>query len=177
MFPKEEYPYRRWINYRIKHTLPVTMKMEAELNDLEEMVAENGFHSDFKLIFYSKPDGEKLIKMIVEDKNLLVIVDFLVEVVSYFRTPFNGSDAQPYQFMPLYNNYPPMVIDIKVKNVWALIPGDLVDKAGDSLAILIDVDYQQEWAGDNWIGPGSCEKRLDLKLKKTFIFRWDSIML
>jgi len=41
----------------------------------------------------SRPDGEKLIKMIVEEKNLMVVVDFLVDVVQFFRTPFNGSDV------------------------------------------------------------------------------------
>lgn len=37
--------------------------------------------SDFKLIMRSGPDGEKLIKMVVENKNLLILVDFLVDVV------------------------------------------------------------------------------------------------
>jgi vacuolar protein sorting-associated protein 13A/C len=44
----------------------------------------------------SKPDGEKLIKMIIEEKNLVVVADFLVDVVQFFRTPYNGSDAQDY---------------------------------------------------------------------------------
>ena len=29
----------------------------------------------------SKPDGEKLIKMVIEDKNLIVILDFIMDVV------------------------------------------------------------------------------------------------
>lgn len=93
----------------------------------------------------SRPDGEKLIKMIVENKNLLVVVDFLVDVVQFFRTPYNGSDTQPYQYMPLFNNYPPMVVEVKVSNVWALIPGDLQNFEAHSLALLIDILYRQSW--------------------------------
>ena len=124
----------------------------------------------------SGPDGEKLIKMVVENKNLLILVDFLVDVVQYFRTPFNGSDTQPYQRMPLFNNYPPMVVQVKVNNLWAIILGDYSNVNTHSLALLVDITYQQQWAGDNWIGPGRCEKKLDLKLKKTYIFKTDHIV-
>jgi vacuolar protein sorting-associated protein 13A/C len=54
---------------------------------------EDGMPSDFRLIFNSKPDGEKIIKMIIENKNLLLLLDFLVEAVSLFRNPYNGSDT------------------------------------------------------------------------------------
>lgn len=90
----------------------------------------------------SKPDGEKLIKMIVEEKNLVVVVDFLVDVVQFFRTPYNGSDVQPYQQMPMFNNYPPMVLEVKVSNVWAIIPGDYSTSNCQSLAILLDAVYR-----------------------------------
>jgi len=64
--------------------------------------------------------------MIVENKNLLLLIDFLIDTVAFFRNPFNGSDTQPYQYMPMFNNYPPMVVEVKVSNVWILIPGDYV---------------------------------------------------
>jgi len=32
-----------------------------------------------------------------------------------------------YQRNPIFNNYPAMVIEIDVSNVWALVLGDLVD--------------------------------------------------
>ena len=124
----------------------------------------------------SKPDGEKLIKMIVEEKNLVVVVDFLVDVVQFFRTPYNGSDVQPYQFMPMFNNYPPMVLEVKVSNVWAIIPGDYSTLNCQSLAILLDAVYRQSWRGDNWIGPGACTKFIEAILKKIYIFKTDYLV-
>jgi vacuolar protein sorting-associated protein 13A/C len=173
-YPTEEFPKRRWVNYRICQTLPNTIIDDP--NDFDNLAAEYGRDSDFRLIFNSKPDGEKIIKMIVENKNLLLLTDFLGETVQFFRTPYNGSDTQPYQYMPMFNNYPTMLVEVKVCNVWVLIPGDYVKMDSQSLALLVDVTYQQDWAGDNWIGPGMCEKRLDANLKKIFIFRTDTVI-
>lgn len=33
----------------------------------------------------TRPDGEKLIKIKLEDKNIILLIDFLVEVVLFFR--------------------------------------------------------------------------------------------
>ena len=40
----------------------------------------------------SRPDGEKIMKMTLRDKNLVIVGDLLGEIVSFFRGPFNGSD-------------------------------------------------------------------------------------
>lgn len=43
--------------------------------------------------------------------------DFLFDLIGFFRTPFNGSDDilnKRFYREPKYNNYPPMVIKIKV---------------------------------------------------------------
>jgi hypothetical protein len=70
---------------------------------------------DLKLVFVTQPDGEKLIKIHLYHKNLIFLNDFIMDLVSFFRTPFNGSDdiENKYFFRaPDYNNYPPMVIKI-----------------------------------------------------------------
>jgi hypothetical protein len=46
------------------------------------------------MIFLAQPDGEKLIKLIIENKNIVAAVDLLVDLVTVFRQPFNGSDIQ-----------------------------------------------------------------------------------
>lgn len=47
---------------------------------------------DFRYIFRSRPDGEKLIKMTLENKTLYLAVDLITDLVTFFRKPFNGSD-------------------------------------------------------------------------------------
>lgn len=47
---------------------------------------------DFRFIMRSRPDGEKLIKMILENKTLYLAPDLLSDLVLFFRKPYNGSD-------------------------------------------------------------------------------------
>jgi hypothetical protein len=41
--------------------------------------------ADFKFRFESRPDGEKIIKMILEKKTIILMTDWLVPVIVYFR--------------------------------------------------------------------------------------------
>lgn len=75
-------------------------------------------------VFTSRPDGEKLIKMQLENKSLILLIDFIMDIVQYFRKPFDGSDVQPNLKPPFYNNYPPMVVKIRAANICALLLGD-----------------------------------------------------
>lgn len=78
---------------------------------------EDMVYNDLKFAFIAQPDGEKLIKIHINNKNFLFMNDFLSDLISFFRVPFNGSDdIQSKKFFrePAYNNYPPMVIKIKV---------------------------------------------------------------
>ena len=37
------------------------------------------------MIFTARPDGEKVIKLTIENKNIVVAVDLLIELVNVFR--------------------------------------------------------------------------------------------
>lgn len=50
-------------------------------------------NADVLFLMKTRPDGEKLIKIKVQNKNVVLLVDFLAEVVQYFRVPYNGSDV------------------------------------------------------------------------------------
>ena len=41
---------------------------------------------------YTRPDGEKVMKMSIENKNLVYMNDFIMDIVKFFRKPFDGSD-------------------------------------------------------------------------------------
>lgn len=70
---------------------------------------------DFKFLFRSRPDGEKLMKFILEDKTLYIASDLITDLVSFFRKPFNGSDFQPnLKQPPFFNNFPQMTVEFKV---------------------------------------------------------------
>ncbi|EGR32997.1 PH domain protein [Ichthyophthirius multifiliis] len=129
---------------------------------------------DLKLVFVSQPDGEKLIKINLFRKNLVFLNDFVDDLVKFFRTPFNGSDdiESKYFFkQPDYNNYPPMVVKILAKDIWAIIHENLNDYSQNCLAINLDVDYLQEWIGDSFMGPGSAYMDINANLNRVQIFK------
>lgn len=47
---------------------------------------------DFRFLFRARPDGEKLIKMTIENKTVFLANDLITEIVTFFRKPYNGSD-------------------------------------------------------------------------------------
>lgn len=47
---------------------------------------------DLRFILRSRPDGEKLIKMIIEGKTIYLAIDLITDIVTFFRKPYNGSD-------------------------------------------------------------------------------------
>ena len=83
--------------------------------------------SDVRMLFLAQPDGEKLIKLIIENKNVVAEVDLLVDLLNVFRDPFNGSDVQErkvgigekelgekekFFFAPDANNWATMTVEI-----------------------------------------------------------------
>jgi hypothetical protein len=40
---------------------------------------------DVKFLFISRPDGEKIIKILLEDKNLLAVLDLIMDLIFVFR--------------------------------------------------------------------------------------------
>ncbi|CAD8085165.1 unnamed protein product [Paramecium sonneborni] len=191
---------RRWLNFREKQVLPITIEnnnnsdgkddyyyyFNDDNHDInyqkprpQKQQKEDQQKQDLYFIMKTKPDGEKLIKIKLENKNIILLIDFLVEVVQFFRQPYNGSDKQPYQRNPHFNNFPPMVMEINVVNVWAIVLGDLEKEAFEkskSIGILLDCNYSQTWLGDSWFGPGSCEKNIEAILKKLYIFQTNHII-
>ncbi|CAK73960.1 unnamed protein product (macronuclear) [Paramecium tetraurelia] len=193
---------RRWLNFRERQVLPITLENNNHTDDKDDydyyfgddnhdvtnqqyqkrpfqQQKEDQQKQDLYFIMKTRPDGEKLIKIKLENKNIILLIDFLVEVVQFFRQPYNGSDKQPYQRNPHFNNFPPMVIEINVVNVWAIILGDLEKEnfeKSKSIGILLDCNYSQTWLGDSWFGPGSCEKNIEATLKKLYIFQTNHII-
>jgi len=49
-------------------------------------------YNDLKFCFITRPDGEKLMKAHLKNKNFVFMNDFLFDLIGFFRTPFNGSD-------------------------------------------------------------------------------------
>lgn len=47
---------------------------------------------DFVFRFESRCDGEKLIKMNLKRKNIILLPDFIKDIVMFFRKPHDGSD-------------------------------------------------------------------------------------
>ena len=76
---------------------------------------------DFVFRFESRCDGEKLIKMEIGNKNVAIVVDFITDIIKFFRKPFDGSDVQKNIHRPNFNNYPPMVVSIKARNICAIM--------------------------------------------------------
>ncbi|CAD8180234.1 unnamed protein product [Paramecium pentaurelia] len=195
---------RRWLNFRERQVLPITIENNNHQDDKDDydyyfgddnhditnqkpqyqyrpyqQQKEDQQKQDLYFIMKTKPDGEKLIKIKLENKNIILLIDFIVEVVQFFRQPYNGSDKQPYQRNPPFNNFPPMVIEINVVNVWAIVLGDLEKETFEkskSIGILLDCNYSQTWLGDSWFGPGSCEKNIEATLKKLYIFQTNHII-
>lgn len=49
-------------------------------------------YNDLKFAFVTQPDGEKLIKIHIKNKNFVFMNDYLFDLIAFFRNPFNGSD-------------------------------------------------------------------------------------
>ena len=112
--------------------------IEKECNQLRD---EFKSESDLKFIMKTCPDGEKQIKVQLDNKNILFIFDLIWDIVLFFKQPFNGSDIQPYIFQPIFNNYAPMYIEIALSNICIILPGSLSKKENQSLALVVDLMY------------------------------------
>ena len=134
------------------------------------------------MLFLARPDGEKLIKVIIEKKNIVAAVDLLVDIVSVFRQPFNGRDIQKrkvskddkkgesFVFAPKANNWARMTVEVQANNLCLLLLQNFDEFNKNALALLIDAKYKHEWIGDSWYGPGSCSISVQANLKKAFLF-------
>lgn len=69
------------------------------------------------LVFTSSPQGEKLIDISIEQKNLIIFIDLIQEMIAYFMKPF-GEEKNYIETLIDYNNYPPMTVRVRktIKN-------------------------------------------------------------
>lgn len=69
----------------------------------------------FGLVFTSSPEGEKLIDISIEQKNLIIFIDLIQEMIAYFMKPF-GEEKNYIETLIDYNNYPPMTVRVRKTN-------------------------------------------------------------
>lgn len=98
-WPVDNYPDRDWMIYDYKDHVHYSFtdsnedyaEMDSDEVWLEKFsqTRKNPFiknkNADFKFRFESRPDGEKIIKMILEKKTVVLMTDWLVPVIVYFR--------------------------------------------------------------------------------------------
>ena len=61
-------------------------------NECDKLNSEFKIESAIKFIMKTNPDGEKQIKIQLENQNILLVPDLLFDIILFFRQPFNGSD-------------------------------------------------------------------------------------
>lgn len=66
--------------------------MQDEYEDLVEDA--NKRLCDLKFYMVTQPDGEKLIKIQLSNKNIVAYPDLIIKLIGFFRNPYNGSDFQ-----------------------------------------------------------------------------------
>ena len=49
--------------------------------------------NQLKLVFNARFNGDKLIKLWLNDKNVILILDLLMDLIGFFMGPFDGSDV------------------------------------------------------------------------------------
>ena len=160
----------------IIHSLKSVKQPNLEDSD-DEVKNFQGSDAEFKLIFTSKYDGEKLIKIKVTNKNLILLIDLLSELVSFFMKPFDGSDIPSYIHKKPFNNNPPMIVKVELSNIYLILLADFKTiKDTESIAVLIDLKYDHKWLGDAYVGPGSIEIVVGLDIKKFCLFKTPDLM-
>ncbi|KAL4483457.1 hypothetical protein ABPG73_001006, partial [Tetrahymena malaccensis] len=196
-WPQDDFPRgRKWVIQNYQQCLPITIPDNQnqrlyQYNDMEQQYnlfrmnnlynfigSESDLeYNDLKFAFITQPDGEKLIKIHIKNKNFVFMNDFLFDLIAFFRTPFNGSDDilnKQFFRQPKQNNYPPMVIKIQAENFWALIL-DSLNNPSNCLAVNLNADYLQEWIGDSGMGPGSALMDINIDLRKLLTCNTDKI--
>ncbi|KAL4464468.1 hypothetical protein ABPG72_021161 [Tetrahymena utriculariae] len=196
-WPQDDFPKgREWVIHNYQQCLPITIPDNQnqrlyQYNDMEQqynLFRMNNLYNfigseadleynDLKFAFITQPDGEKLIKIHIKNKNFVFMNDFLFDLIAFFRTPFNGSDDilnKQFFRQPKQNNYPPMIIKIQAENFWALIL-DSLNNPSNCLAVNLNADYLQEWIGDSGMGPGSALMNINIDLKKLLTCNTDKI--
>ncbi|EAR98069.2 PH domain protein, putative (macronuclear) [Tetrahymena thermophila SB210] len=123
-WPTDNYPKRKKKIYKLVESLKKTIaNPKSDYEDLQnEFDLMYKLHEknkcDFKFIFRSRPDGEKLIKMMIENKTVYLGIDLISDIVRFFRNPYNGSDFQPnVKQSPYFNNFAQMTVEIKASNL------------------------------------------------------------
>lgn len=150
------------------------------LEDLEEDDRKNfqGKDSELKLVFTSRYDGEKLIKIKLNNKNLIVLIDLITDLVSFFMKPFDGTNVPSYiRKIPPFNNNPPMIVKVELSNIYMILLADYNNiKDSESISILIDLNYEHKWLGDAYLGPGSIDISVYLFLKRFCLFKTSDLI-
>ncbi|KAL4465070.1 hypothetical protein ABPG72_009448 [Tetrahymena utriculariae] len=130
-WPTDNYPKRKKRIFKLNESLKKTISNpKSDYEDLQnEFDLMFKLHEknkcDFKFIFRSRPDGEKLIKMIIENKTVYLGIDLISDIVRFFRNPYNGSDFQPnVKQSPFFNNFAQMTVEIKASNLMCFTKSD-----------------------------------------------------
>lgn len=112
-----------------------------------------------------KYDGEKHIDIKCEDKAIILVGDFLMDLVQFFRNPF-WYPHQDFEIIPTknYNNYPSMTVELCFENCSIILAQDFEKKErNDCLVIISDIHFSQKYFADCWMGPGSLLKDINVK--------------
>lgn len=59
--------------------------MQLEYDKFEFIEKKKRHICDVRFLFVSRPDGEKIIKLIIEDKCVTACLDLIIEAVVFFR--------------------------------------------------------------------------------------------
>ena len=172
--------------------LPFIIKEPEQIREPQLEQPESTEHIpgyDFFMRFEGRWDGEKNIFMEISDKSLVVVQDLLMDVVDFFKKPFAGWREASYVRIHEFNNFPSMRVRIHLNNL-AVVLLDSFDKVfsmmqdakilkrtftsdeekkkkdHDSLVLLSNISYFQEWTGDVGLGPGKAIQEIDAHLKK-----------
>lgn len=137
---------------------PNKLKFEISRLQLEHELKE----CDFSITMNASWDSQTDITILSSNKSLLLVPDFLMSALNFFKRPFSGklrvtSESPPPVIMKAkerFNNYAPMIVHLYLDNTTLLLPTSYEEQECTFFKLNTNLYLRFEYKGDAYKGPG-----------------------
>ena len=124
---------------------------------------------DLTLEMESKWDGESIITIVIQDKSLLCIQDFMFEALEFFKKPFTNAPQYPSRIpTEKFNNYPPMVVHLYFDTLKLVLPSSLATDGKISIQCETNLYVRFQYQGDAVNGPGFYDMLVEMDIIRCY---------
>lgn len=125
----------------------------------------NGY--DLYMEMESEWDGETILEMKIFNKTVLLLPDFLTEVLFFLKKPFSEREYHRSKDpKEKFNNYAPMLVKLDIRGMTIVWPSNLESLEQTVLQFETNLKMLFEFQGDSGEGPGLYAMKIELDIAK-----------